>query len=94
MVVTLLLAWIINLTALGPVRLLRRWRVPRWLAATVVYLFFAGVVAVASFFVLPPLFGQIGTVAGQLTERARGGSGAAVERGTAARAAGGAGQLR
>ena len=70
-VVTLLLAWIINLTALGPVRLLRRWRVPRWLAATVVYLFFAGVVAVASFFVLPPLFGQIGTVAGQLTERAQ-----------------------
>lgn len=71
LVVTLLLAWIINLTALGPVRLLRRARVPRWLAATVVYLIFAGLVAVTSFFVLPPLFGQIGTAAGQLTERAQ-----------------------
>ncbi len=71
LVVTLLLAWIINLTALGPVRLLRRARVPRWLAALLVYLVIAGLVAVASFFVLPPLFGQIGIVAGQLTERAQ-----------------------
>ncbi len=70
LVVTLLLAWIINLTALGPVRFLRRLKVPRWVAAAVVYLVFAGLTALAAFYVLPPLFAQIGAAADNLTHRA------------------------
>lgn len=65
-VVTLLLAWIINLIALGPVRLMCHRRVPLALAATLVYLVFAGLTALASFFVLPPLFGEIGRAADNL----------------------------
>ncbi len=67
LVVTLLLAWIINLIALGPVRFMRRLRIPRAIAATFVYLVFAGVTAVTSFFILPPLFAEIGRAAGNLT---------------------------
>ena len=70
LVVTLLLAWIINLIALGPVRFMRRRRIPRAVATTAVYIVFAGLAAMASFFVLPPLFGEIGRAAGNLTEGA------------------------
>ena len=67
LVVTLLLAWIINLIALGPVRFMRRLRIPRLLAATLVYVVFAGLTALTSFFILPPLFAEIGRAAGNLT---------------------------
>ncbi len=67
LVVTLLLAWIINLIALEPVRFMRRLRIPRLLAATLVYLVFAGLTALTSFFILPPLFAEIGRAADNLT---------------------------
>ncbi len=70
LVVTLLLAWIITVTALGPVRLLRRLHMPRWIAAPLVYLLFAGLVALAAFFVLPPFFAQTGVAAAQITDLA------------------------
>jgi predicted PurR-regulated permease PerM len=69
-VVTLLLAWIINLIALGPVRFMHHRRIPRSVAATAVYIIFVGVAALASFFVLPPLFGEIGRAARNLTSGA------------------------
>ncbi len=70
LVVTLLLAWIINLIALGPVRFMRRLRIPRLLAATLVYVVFAGLTALTSFFILPPLFAEIGRAAGNVTAEA------------------------
>lgn len=69
-VVTVLLAWIINLIALGPVRFMHRRRIPRAVAATAVYVVFVGLAALASFFVLPPLFGEIGRAASSLTSSA------------------------
>ena len=70
LVVTLLLAWIINLIALKPVRLMRRRRIPRALAATIVYLVIAGITALSAFFILPPLFAEVGGVARNLTDSA------------------------
>lgn len=67
LVVTLLLAWIINLIALEPVRFMRRFRVPRAVAATIVYLVIAGITALSAFFILPPLFAEIGRAAGNLS---------------------------
>ncbi len=68
-VVMLLVAWILTVVALGPVRLLRRLRIPRALAAGFVYLVVLGVVGVGLFFVLPPLFGQVGQAAESLTQQ-------------------------
>ena len=67
LVVTLLLAWIINLIALEPVRFMRRFRIPRLLAATIVYVVIAGITALTAFFILPPLFAEIGRAAANLT---------------------------
>ena len=67
LVVTLLLAWIINLIALEPVRFMRRFRIPRLLAATIVYVVIAGITALTAFFILPPLFAEIGRAAADLT---------------------------
>ena len=67
LVVTLLLAWIINLIALEPVRFMHRFRIPRALAATIVYLVIAGITAISAFFILPPLFAEIGRAAGDLS---------------------------
>lgn len=71
-VVMLLVAWIVSVVTLGPVRLLLRLRVPRPVAATAVYLVVLGVAGVSLFFVLPPFFTEVGHAAESLTEQALG----------------------
>jgi len=58
-VVTLLLAWIIHLAALRPVTFLRRLRLPRVVAASIVYVWFGAAIGVICFYFLPPLFAQL-----------------------------------
>ena len=71
-VVVLLVAWILTVAALGPVRMLRRLMIPRPIAAAVVYLGLLSLIGVALFFVLPPFFEQVGRAAENLTQQARG----------------------
>ena len=71
-VVILLVAWIVTVVTLGPVRLLRRARIPRPLAAALVYLVVLGIASVTLFFVLPPFFTEVGRAAVSLTELALG----------------------
>ncbi len=71
-VVILLVAWILTVAALGPVRMLRRLMIPRPIAAAVVYLGLLSLIGVALFFVLPPFFQQVGRAAESLTQQARG----------------------
>lgn len=71
-VVMLLVAWIVTVVTLGPVRLLRRLRTPRPIAAALVYLVLLGLAAVSLFFVLPPFFTEVGHAAENLTQQARG----------------------
>ena len=70
-VVMLLIAWILTVGTLGPVRLLRRWNVPRLVAAVTVFLGLLSLVGVTLFFVLPPLFEQIGHATETLTLHVR-----------------------
>ena len=70
--VVLLVAWILTVAALGPVRMLRRLMIPRPIAAAVVYLGLLSLIGVALFFVLPPFFEQVGRAAENLTQQARG----------------------
>jgi predicted PurR-regulated permease PerM len=70
-VVMLLVAWILAVGTLGPVRLLRRLNIPRLVAAVTVFLGLLGLVGITLFFVLPPLFEQIGHAAETLTLHAR-----------------------
>ena len=53
-VVMLLVAWILTVVTLGPVRLLRRVGMPRPIAAALVYLVVLSIASVSLFFVLPP----------------------------------------
>ena len=71
-VVMLLVAWILTVATLGPTRLLRRWGVPRPAAAALVYLVVFSIAGGSLFFVLPPLFTEIGRAAETLTELAQG----------------------
>ena len=71
-VVMLLVAWILTVATLGPVRLLRRVGMPRPIAAALVYLVVLSIASVSLFFVLPPFFGEVGHAAESLTELARG----------------------
>ena len=71
-VVVLLVAWILTVAALGPVRMLRRLMIPRPIAAAAVYLGLLSLIGVALFFVLPPFFEQVGRAAENLTQQARG----------------------
>ena len=71
-VVVLLVAWILTVAALGPVRMLRRLMIPRPIAAAVVYLGLLSLIGIALFFVLPPFFEQVGRAAENLTQQARG----------------------
>lgn len=71
-VVMLLVAWIVTVVTLGPVRLLRRLRIPRPIAATLVYLVLLGIASVSLFLVLPPFFTEVGHAAESLTAQARG----------------------
>ena len=70
-IVMLLIAWILTVGALGPVRLLRRLNIPRLVAAVTVFLGLLGLVGITLFFVLPPLFEQIGHAAETLALQAR-----------------------
>ncbi len=71
-VVMLLVAWILTVATLGPVRLLRRAGMPRPIAAALVYLVVLSIASVSLFFVLPPFFAEVGHAAESLTELARG----------------------
>ena len=71
-VVMLLVAWIVTVVTLGPVRLLCRLRIPRPIAAALVYLVVLGIAGVSLFFVLPPFFTEVGRAAESLTTQARG----------------------
>ena len=71
-VVMLLVAWILTVVTLGPVRLLRRVGMPRPIAAALVYLVVLSIASVSLFFVLPPFFAEVGHAAESLTELARG----------------------
>ena len=71
-VVILLVAWILTVAALVPVRVLRRLMIPRPIAAAVVYLGLLSLIGIALFFVLPPFFEQVGRAAENLTKQARG----------------------
>lgn len=71
-VVILLVAWILTVAALGPVRILRRLMIPLPIAAAVIYLGLLSLVGVALFFVLPPFFEQVGRAAENLTQQALG----------------------
>ena len=71
-VVMLLVAWIVTVATLGPVRLLQRLRIPRPVASALVYLVVLGIAGVSLFFVLPPFFTEVGHAAESLTAQARG----------------------
>lgn len=71
-VVMLLVAWIVTVATLGPVRLLQRLRIPRPIASALVYLVVLGIAGVSLFFVLPPFFTEVGHAAESLTAQARG----------------------
>ena len=71
-VVMLLVAWIVTVATLGPVRLLQRLRIPRPAASALVYLVVLGIAGVSLFFVLPPFFTEVGHAAESLTVQARG----------------------
>ena len=71
-VVMLLVAWIVTVATLGPVRLLQRLRIPRPVASALVYLVVLGIAGVSLFFVLPPFFTEVGHAAESLTLQARG----------------------
>lgn len=71
-VVMLLVAWIVTVATLGPVRLLQRLRIPRPVASALVYLVVLGIASVSLFFVLPPFFTEVGHAAESLTAQARG----------------------
>ena len=71
-VVMLLVAWIVTVVTLGPVRLLLRLRIPRPVAATLVYLVVLSIAALSLFFVLPPFFAEVGRAAESLTQLALG----------------------
>ena len=71
-VVMLLVAWIVTVATLGPVRLLQRLRIPRPVASALVYLVVLGIAGVSLFFVLPPFFTEVGHAAENLTAQARG----------------------
>ena len=71
-VVMLLVAWIVTVATLGPVRLLQRLRIPRPVASALVYLVVLGIASVSLFFVLPPFFTEVGHAAESLTVQARG----------------------
>ena len=70
-VVMLLIAWILTVGALGPMRLLRKWNIPRPVAALTVFLGMLSLVGITLFFVVPPLFEQVGHAAETLTMYAR-----------------------
>ena len=71
-VVMLLVAWIVTVATLGPVRLLQRLRIPRPIASGLVYLVVLGIAGASLFFVLPPFFTEVGHAAESLTAQARG----------------------
>ncbi len=71
-VVMLLVAWIVTVATLGPVRLLQRLRIPRPVASALVYLVVLGIAGASLFFVLPPFFTEVGHAAESLTAQARG----------------------
>ena len=71
-VVMLLVAWIVTVATLGPVRLLQRLRIPRPVASGLVYLVVLGIAGASLFFVLPPFFTEVGHAAESLTAQARG----------------------
>jgi len=71
-VVMLLVAWIVTVATLGPVRLLQRLRIPRPVASALVYLVVLGIAGVSLFFVLPPFFTEVGHAAESLTLQACG----------------------
>ena len=71
-VVMLLVAWIVTVATLGPVRLLQRLRIPRPVASALVYLIVLGIAGASLFFVLPPFFTEVGHAAESLTAQARG----------------------
>ena len=71
-VVMLLVAWIVSVVTLRPVRLLRRVGIPRPIAAALVYLVVVSIASVSLFFVLPPFFTEVGRAAVSLTELALG----------------------
>lgn len=71
-VVMLLVAWIVTVATLGPVRLLQRLRIPRPIASALVYLVVLGIAGASLFFVLPPFFTEVGHAAENLTAQARG----------------------